>query len=287
MEPPHAEAERALAELQATLSRGGSAARWRDPSRPAVVAPRAPVATVVPLEKRIKLEPGLLEPPTTSAKPLPAPTQSRTKPKCPECMCTSKHNSACSIGLAHGLWNFKRLSEIVREDDAEDEEDDDLGDLDDDEEVLQAVGRAQSEGVRDVARAPPKRERSKECKSCSARCAYNATACGACGGRFVSRKGCFKEQRRLPCAGCDAAIAAKHERCDTCGSVVEFRARERKARARLQEQKRARRPGKRKRALAAAAEVDEQDAQEQERLLAAAAQRHSSSQRGPPCPGPL
>ena len=162
-------------------------------------------------------------------------------------------------------------------------------DLDDDPEVLDALARHELlPGAEPLRAAPPppqkkkaaKPARGKKCKACGAENHRAATVC-ACGARFVSVKGKFKEDRRRPCADCDAAIAAKLERCATCGSLVEYRARERAARGRMKEKKAARKgpskATKRGRQLAAMhVEATEEDMREQERMFAAAAARMAS-----------
>ena len=132
--------------------------------------------------------------------------------------------------------------------------------------------------------------------------------CGAALGvrrpdRVIS--GCHKEDKRHPCADCEAHIAAGDEACATCGSKCQFRARERAARARLAERKKARKDdsvgggfAERKKARSRAKKARKADsvggdplmawgglealAAEQERLFTAAAARNAAAAAPPP-----
>ena len=256
------------------------AKRWRDPNRQPRPAPPPVAAAPRPAVKvEVKLE---------TCPPAREPPAKKAKTACPECLCSSRHNAHCSIGQAVGAYNFNDLDGFAAPR-APSDDDDDLDDLDDDPEVLDALARHELlPGAEPLRAAPPppqkkkaaKPARGKKCKACGAENHRAATVC-ACGARFVSVKGKFKEDRRRPCADCDAAIAAKLERCATCGSLVEYRARERAARGRMKEKKAARKgpskATKRGRQLAAMhVEATEEDMREQERMFAAAAARMAS-----------
>ena len=259
------------------------AKRWRDPNRQPRPAPPPVAAAPRPAVKvEVKLE---------ACPPAREPPAKKAKTACPECLCSSRHNAHCSIGRAVGAYNFNDLDGFAAPR-APSDDDDDLDDLDDDPEVLDALARHEllpgAEPLRAAPAAPPKKAakpaRGKKCKACGAENHRAATVC-ACGARFVSVKGKFKEDRRRPCADCDAAIAAKLERCATCGSLVEYRARERAARGRMKEKKAARKgpskATKRGRQLAAMhVEATEEDMREQERMFAAAAARMASQGGG-------
>lgn len=297
-------AEAALAEIQAELM--GGALPVRRPYRLAGRGTRPAIAAVEPKGvARIKVEfpeeaddealelqrPALREEASTKPSPKKRKKGQTNRETCPECHCSFRHNRTCSVGERVGMCTFTGIggtpyvsqSDLLEGDAAVScagvltAGGDAFEDVRDDAEVRESV----------VAVAAPQGARAmwKTCKSCGAGNKRGKANCTSCGMPFAAKRGPLtgkhKEERRAPCRDCDTAIAEKKESCPTCGSICEFRAKERAARARLAEgkalrKKRAAQKRKMQEEMGNAA-FDDDLLAEQERLFSAAAARHAQA----------